>query len=111
MRPVVALADKANGCSTRNVELLRVNPDPELFAYDHSQEAEQRHDGRCRTLHSDQAVQNPNTQTNYKGYEQDSHRISPDQIRLENSKNWGQRDVYRVRIDYIRVRTRALWAE
>jgi len=35
---------------------------PELFAYHHSQEAEQGDDGWRRTLHSDQTVQNPYTQ-------------------------------------------------
>jgi hypothetical protein len=32
MRPVVALTDKAYGCGVRNVELLRLNPSPELLA-------------------------------------------------------------------------------
>src|SRR5713226_351687 len=77
MRPVVALADKAHGCGTRNVELLRLNPNPELFAKHHPQEAEQSDDRRCRTLHSDNSVEHPYTQTNYKGYEQDFHRIPP----------------------------------
>jgi hypothetical protein len=40
MRPVVALTDKANGRGTRNVDLLRMNPNPELFAKHHPQEAE-----------------------------------------------------------------------
>jgi hypothetical protein len=77
MRPVVALTDKANGCGVRNVQLFRLDPNPKLFAYHHSQESEQGDDGRRRTLHPDQTVQNPYTQTNYKGYEQDFHRIPP----------------------------------
>jgi len=73
MWPVVALTDKANRCGMRNVQLFRLDPNPKLFAYHHSQEAEQGDDGRRRTLHPNQTVQNPYTQTNYKGYEQDSH--------------------------------------
>ena len=92
MRPVVALTDKANRCGMRSVQLFRLNPNPELFPKHHSQEAEQGDDGRRRTLHPDQTVQNPYAQTNYKGYEQDSDYISPAQIRLEISKNWGQRE-------------------
>jgi hypothetical protein len=38
--PVVAFTDKAYGCGTRNVELFRLNPNPELFAEHHPQEAE-----------------------------------------------------------------------
>jgi hypothetical protein len=85
---VVTFTDKAYGCGTRNVEFLRVNPSPELLAKHHPQEAEQGYDGGSRTLHPNQTVQNPYTKTNYKGYEQDSHYISPAQIRLEISKNW-----------------------
>jgi hypothetical protein len=77
MWPVVPLTDKANRCGMRNVQLFRLDPNPKLFAYHHSQEAEQGDDGWRRTLHADQTVQNPYTQTNYKGYEQDFHRIPP----------------------------------
>jgi hypothetical protein len=98
MWPVVALTDKANRRGMRNVQLFRLDPNPKLFAYHHSQEAQQGDDGRRRTLHPNQTVQNPYTQTNYKGYEQDSHYISPAQIRLEISKNWGQRDEQKGRI-------------
>jgi len=72
----------------RNVQLFRLDPNPKLFAYHHSQEAEQGDDGRRRTLHADQTVQNPYTQTNYKGYEQDFHRISPAEVMPEISKDW-----------------------
>ena len=65
MWPVVPLTDKANRCGMRNVQLFRLNPNPKLFAYHHSQEAEQGDDGRRRTLHADQTVRNPYTQTNY----------------------------------------------
>jgi hypothetical protein len=40
MRPVVALADKANGRGVRNIEFFRLNPNPELFPEHHSQKAE-----------------------------------------------------------------------
>jgi len=40
MLPVVALADKADGRSMRNVELLGLHPYPQLFAKHHSQQAE-----------------------------------------------------------------------
>ena len=66
MWPVVPLTDKANRCGMRNVQLFRLDPNPKLFAYYHSQEAEQGDDGRRRTLHADQTAQNPYTQTNYK---------------------------------------------
>jgi len=62
MWPVVALTDKANRCGMRNVQLFRLDPNPKLFAYHHSQEAEQGDDGRRRTLHPNQTVQNPYTQ-------------------------------------------------
>ncbi len=35
-----AFTDKAHGCGSRNVELFRLNSNPELFAKHHSQEAE-----------------------------------------------------------------------
>jgi hypothetical protein len=73
----------------RNVQLFQLDQNVKLFAYHHSQEAEQGDDGRRRTLHPDQTVQNPYAQTNYKGYEQDSD-YCPNQ--LEISKNWGQRE-------------------
>src|ERR1700747_3860718 len=95
----------------RDGQLFRLDPNPKLVAYHHSQEAEQGNDGRRRTLHPDQTVQNPYTQTNYKGYEQDSHYLSPTQIRLEISKNWDQLDEQKGCIVCLRVRTRALWAE
>ena len=41
MWPVVALTDKANRCGMRNVQLFRLDQNPKLFAYHHSQEAEQ----------------------------------------------------------------------
>jgi hypothetical protein len=47
-----ALTDKAHGCGTRNVEFFRLNPNPELFAMRHSQEAGEGDDWRCRTLHA-----------------------------------------------------------
>src|SRR5579862_659758 len=110
MLPVVALADKADGPSTGNVELLRLNPYPQLFTKYHSQEAEQGDDGRRRTLHPNQTVQNPYTQTNYEGHEQDSHYISPARIMLEISRNWGQRDKQKGCIVCLRVRSPAHWA-
>ena len=64
MRPVVAFTDKANGCGVRNVELFRMNPNPELLAKHHSQEAEQCDDRRWRTLHSDQSVEDTYSETN-----------------------------------------------
>jgi len=36
MLPIVALADKADGRSTRDIELLCLNPYPQLFAKHHS---------------------------------------------------------------------------
>src|ERR1700692_1758702 len=80
--PVVALTDKANRRGMRNVQLFRLDPNPKLFAYHHSQEAEQGDDGRRGTLHPNQPVQNTYTQTHYKGYEPDSPYISPAQIWL-----------------------------
>jgi hypothetical protein len=44
---VVALTEKANRCGMRNVQLFRLDPNPKLFAYHHSQEAEQGDDGRA----------------------------------------------------------------
>ena len=38
--PIVALTDKADGRSTGNIELLGLNPYPQLFTKHHSQEAE-----------------------------------------------------------------------
>jgi hypothetical protein len=66
MWPVVALTDKANRCGMRNVQLFCLDPNPKLLAYHHSQEAEQGDDGRRRTLHPNQTVQNPYTQTTTK---------------------------------------------
>ena len=57
MWPVVPLTDRANRCGMRNVQLFRLDPNPKLFAYHHSQEAEQGDDARRRTLHADQTVQ------------------------------------------------------
>jgi hypothetical protein len=51
MWPVVALTDKANRCGMRNVQLFRLDPNPKLFAYHHSQEAEQGDDDRTKSLH------------------------------------------------------------
>ena len=39
MLPVVRLADKAHRKGTWNVELFRLNPNPELFPYHHAQQA------------------------------------------------------------------------
>ena len=66
MGPVVALTDEAYGCGTRNVELLRMNPNAELFAKHHPQETEQSDDGRCRTLYSDKPVEHTHSETNDK---------------------------------------------
>jgi hypothetical protein len=40
MLTVVAFTDKAYGCGVRNIQLLRLNPSPELLANHHPQEAE-----------------------------------------------------------------------
>jgi hypothetical protein len=66
LRAIVALADKADGRSTGNIELLCLNPYPQLFSEHHSQEAEQSDDWRGRTLYPDESVKNTHPETNYK---------------------------------------------
>jgi hypothetical protein len=86
------LADKASRSGLAYINVSGVNPRAKLLSENHPEKTQQGNDGRRRTFHPDETVQNAYTKTNYKGYEQDFHCISPAQDMPDISWNRGQRD-------------------
>src|SRR5579859_2819051 len=77
MRPIVTFSNEANGCGTRNVYFPRMNPDSELLANHHTQEAKQGDDRRCGTLHPNESVKYTDSETNDERQGQYLHFDSP----------------------------------
>jgi len=109
MRPVVPFADEANGCGTRNVELLRVNSKPELFAKHHSQEAEQGDDRGAGLFTRIRPYKIPTPKPTTK----DRTRLSSHSSCISHAgrlQGSGQRDVHKGRIVCLRARSPEPWA-
>jgi len=81
------LADNTSRSGLAYINVSGVNPRAKLLSENHPEKTQQGNNGRRRTLHPDQTVQNPYTQTNYKRYEQDFHHISPAEVMPEISKS------------------------
>jgi hypothetical protein len=76
-RAIVPLADNTSRSGLAYINVSGVNPRAKLLSDNHPEKTQQGNNGRRRTLYPDETVQNSYTQTNYKGYKQDFHRISP----------------------------------
>src|SRR6185503_12013357 len=89
--PVVRSADKTCRGGTCNVELLRLNPRPDLFPDHHAQQTEQSDDGRCRTLHAKKRVEDTHAETDDERRDQSLHVIRSHLrgLRTQNSRNPG----------------------
>ena len=95
---IVALADNTSRSGLAYIHVSGVNPRAKLLSENHPEKTQQSNDGRRGTLHPDETVQSSYTQTNYKGYEQDFHCISPAQDMLDISRNRGESDERKRRI-------------
>ena len=58
------LTHQTNGRSMCHADIFCKNPTAELFSEHHSQKAEQRDDGRRRTLYPDESVKGTHPETN-----------------------------------------------